>query len=179
MDRRRTAWLAAVPLLAAAGALVLGAACAAAAAVFVTPYADDAELSFSAAGQALLGVPLGDLEEPLRLLPVAVGVVMAELAWVVGLGVGVQRLLPRRRRLVPAAAAVLLAALGGWVALGALAVETQARDITVGSAAGAVVFAAVAAGLLVLPLAGRRWPLAPRPLPKPQPAPTPRPAGQH
>ena len=171
------AWLAAVPLLAAAGAMVLGAACAAAAGVLLTPYGGDADLTFAGAGRDLLALTLGDLDQPRLLAPIAVGLIIAEMAWVVGLGVGAQRLMPRRRRLIPAAAAVLLSALADWVAVGALAAGAEARDITVASAAVAVVFASVAAGLIVLPLAGHRWPLAPRPLPRPRPTPAARPAG--
>ncbi|NLE71758.1 MAG: hypothetical protein GX609_06630 [Actinomycetales bacterium] len=166
MDRHRMAWLVAAPLLSAAGALVLGSACAAAAAVVVTPYGTDVEVTVSGAGRELLAAALGELDSPVRLMPVVVGLVIAALAWTVGLGVGAQELFPRRRRLVPAAGAVLLSAAAGWVALGLLAVGTEAREIAVGSAAGAIVLAWVAAGLVVFPLAGRHWPEAPQRLPR-------------
>jgi len=177
MDRRRAAWLVAVPMLAAASAMVLGAAAAAATAVVVAPF-DGAEPTFAVEGRALLGVTLGDLDDPLRALPVLTGVLLGALTWSVAVGLGAQRLFPARRRLLPAAAAVVLAGLVGWITIGGMAAGAVARDITVGSAAGALVLASVGAGVAVLLPAGFRWPMPSQPVPpRRRPAATARPAG--
>lgn len=176
-DRHRMAWLATAPVVAGAAALVLGAATAATAAVVVTPYDGSLDVSIAEAGRALLSLTLGDLDDPLRLLPVAVGVVVAGLTWSVGLGLGAQALFPRRRRLLPAAAAVLLSALAGWVAIGVLAVGQEAREITVGRAAAALVLTGLAMAAPVYPLAGHRWRLTPQVARRPGPRPAARPAG--
>lgn len=179
MDRGRMAWLVAVPLMAAAVAMLLGAASAATAAVVLTPF-DGGDVTIGDSGRALLQLTLADLEDPKSLAAVGIGLVLTELTWAVGLGVGAQTLFPRRRRLIPALSAVLLAGVCGWVALGALAAGAEARDITVGSAARALVLASVVAGLAVFVFAGHHWPLARQPAqPRQRPAAAARPAGLH
>lgn len=196
MDRRRTAWLVAAPLLAGAAALVLGAAAASALAVVLTPYETPAPPVLDA-GRAVLASTLGDLTDLRQLAPVAVGVLLAELTWMVGLGLGAQRLFPRRRRAVPAVAAVLLSALAAWVAVGLLARDGGLWAVSVDDAVDAVLVGGVAAALLVYVPAGQHWPMpaqtgpaaeprtsarsprAPRPEPsaRPKAVTAPRPAG--
>ncbi len=199
MGRRRTAWLAAAPLLAGAAALVLGAAATSAFAVVLTPYEIPAPPVLDA-GRAVLASTLGDLTDPRQLAPVAAGVLLAQMTWVVGLGLGAQRLFPRRRRAIPAVAAVVLSALGAWVAIGLLAGADGLWAVTVDDAVNAVLIGAVAAGLVVFLAAGHHWPLvrsrqaaeprpesaprtrpasAIRPVPVPKRVAAPRPAGLH
>lgn len=157
MDWRRTAWLVATPLLAGASALVLGAAAVCALAVVLTPYEAPVPQGLDA-GRAVLESTLGDLTDPRQLAPVAAGVLLAALTWVVGLGLGAQRLFPRRRRAIPAVAAVVLSALAAWVGLGLLPGEDGLWAVTVDDAVNAIVLGAVSTGLLVLLVAGQQWP---------------------
>lgn len=159
MDRRRTAWLVAAPLLAGTAALMLGAAAASALAVVLTPYETPAPPVLDA-GRAVLASTLGDLTDLRRLAPVAVGVLLAELTWMVGLGLGAQRLFPRRRRAIPAFAAVVLSALGAWIAVGLLAGDAGLWAVTVDDAVDAVLIGGVAAALVVYVPAGQQWPMA-------------------
>jgi len=163
MDRRRTAWLAAAPLLAATAALMLGAAAASALAVVLTPYETPAPHLLDA-GRAVLSSTFGDLTDLRQLAPVAVGVLLAELTWVVGLGLGAQWLFPRRRRAIPAFAAVILSALGAWVAIGLLAGDDGLWGLTVDDAVDAVLVAGVLSALIVYVPAGQHWPMAPEPV---------------
>ena len=128
MDRSRLAWLVAVPLTAAAAAMLLGAAAAATAAVVLTPF-DGAEVTISESGRSLLAMTLADLDHTQTLAAVLIGLVLAELTWAVGLGVGAQALFPRRRRLIPALSAVLLGLVCGWVALGVLAAGALVLEV--------------------------------------------------
>lgn len=178
---RRTAWLVAVPLLAGTAALVLGAAATAAFAVVLTPYETPAP-GVLEAGRGVLASTLGDLTTPRALAPVAAGVLLAGLTWAVGLGLGAQRLFPRRRRALPAFAAVLVSAAVAWVAVGVLAAsEGDVWAVTVDDAVDAVLVASVAAGLLVFVPAGYFWqPVVGRPMgasgaPRPAPHPATRP----
>ncbi len=158
MDRRRTAWLAAAPLLAGTAALMLGAAAASALAVVLTPYETPAPQVLDA-GRAVLASTLRDLTDLRQLAPVAVGVLLAELTWVVGLGLGAQRLFPRRRRAIPALAAVVLSALGAWVAIGLLAGADGLWAVEVQDAVNAVLVAGVLSALVVYLPAGQHWPM--------------------
>lgn len=167
MDRSRLAWLVAVPLTAAAAAMLLGAVAAATAAVVLTPF-DGAEVTIAESGRSLLAMRLADLDDTQTLAAVSIGLVLAELTWAVGLGVGAQALFPRRRRLIPALSAVLLGLVCGWVALGVLAASAEAREIAIGSAAQALVVASLAAGLAVFVPAGLHWLPAPRQVPPQQ-----------
>ncbi|KGM14934.1 hypothetical protein N867_14015, partial [Actinotalea fermentans ATCC 43279 = JCM 9966 = DSM 3133] len=154
---RRTAWLVAVPLLAGTAALVLGAAATAAAAVVLTPYEMPAP-GVLEAGRGVLASTLGDLTTPRALAPVAAGVLLAGLTWAVGLGLGAQRLFPRRRRALPAIGAVLVSAAVAWVAIGVVAAaEADVWAVTVDDAVDAVLVAAVGTGLLVFLPAGHFW----------------------
>lgn len=164
MDRRRTTWLVAAPLLAGTAALMLGAAAASALAVVLTPYETPAPAPLDA-GRAVLASTFGDLTDLRQLAPVAVGVLLAELTWVVGLGLGAQRLFPRRRRAIPAFAAVVLSALGAWVAIGLLAGDGGLWAVAVDDAVRAVLISGVASALLVFLPAGQHWPMAARPGP--------------
>ena len=171
MDRRRTAWLVAAPLLAATAALLLGAAAASALAVVLTPYETPAPPVLDA-GRAVLASTVGDLTDPRQLAPVAAGVLLAELTWAVGLGLAAQRLFPRRRRAVPAVAAVVLSALGAWVALGVAAGEAGLQPLTVDAAVNALIVGSVLSALLVYVPAGQHWPMTEPPLEAPRtPAP--------
>jgi hypothetical protein len=158
MDRRRTAWLAAAPLLAGTAALMLGAAAASALAVVLTPYETPAPQVLDA-GRAVLASTLRDLTDLRQLAPVAVGVLLAELTWVVGLGVAAQRLFPRRRRAVPAFAAVVLSALGAWVGIGLLAGADGLWAVGVQDAVNVVLVAGVLSALVVYMPAGQHWPM--------------------
>lgn len=198
MDRRRMAWLAAAPVLAGTAALMLGAAAASALAVVLTPYEAPTPEVLDA-GRAVLASTLGDLTDLRRLAPVAVGVLLAELTWIVGLGLGAQRLFPRRRRAIPAVAAVVLSALGAWVALGALAGADGLWSVSVDDAVNAVLIGGVVSALVVYLPAGQHWPMAEDPAPsvhprtwvrlvrgqrdeprsRPRAVTTPRPAGLH
>lgn len=164
MDRRRTAWLAAAPLLAGTAALMLGAAAASALAVVLSPYEKPAPQVLDA-GRAVLASTLGDLTDPRRLAPVAAGVLLAELTWIVGLGLGAQRLFPRRRRALPALAAVVLSALGAWVAVGVLAGDGGLWAVSVDDAVNAVLVGGVVSALVVYLPAGQHWPMALEPAP--------------
>lgn len=159
MDRRRMAWLAAAPLLAGTAALMLGAAAASALAVVLTPYETPAPQVLDA-GRAVLASTLGDLTDLRQLAPVAVGVLLAELTWIVGLGLGAQWLFPRRRRAIPALAAVVLSALGAWVAVGVLAGDGGLWAVTVDDAVNAVLVGGVVSALVVYLPAGQHWPMA-------------------
>lgn len=181
--RHRTAWLAATPLLAGTAALVLGGVAAASGAVALAP-TDSPVPALTDAGRAVLGSPLGDLTDLRQLVPVAAGVVLAALTWVVGLGYGVQRMFPRRRRAVPGFVAVLVSTLASWVALG-VAAGGDAAVLDVRGALGAVWVTAVVAAMGVLLGAGYLWAADDvperrrRPVPRPRPAAPvrPRPAG--
>lgn len=164
MDRRRAAWLAAAPLLAGTAALMLGAAAASALAVVLTPYETPAPQVLDA-GRAVLASTLRDLTDLRQLAPVAVGVLLAELTWVVGLGLGAQRLFPRRRRAVPALAAIVLSALGAWVGVGLLAGADGLWAVRVDDAVNVVLIAGVLSALVVYLPAGQHWPMAPEPAP--------------
>lgn len=159
MDWRRAAWLVAAPLLSGTAALVLGAAAASALAVVLTPYETPAPPVLDA-GRAVLASTLGDLTDPRQLAPVAAGVLLAELTWVVGLGLGAQRLFPRRRRAIPALAAVVVSALGAWVAVGLLAGEAGLWGLGVEDAVNAMSLGGVASALLVYVPAGQHWPMS-------------------
>lgn len=196
MDRHRTAWLVAAPLLAGAAALMLGAVAASALAVVLAPYETPAPPILDA-GRTVLASTLGDLTDLRQLAPVATGVLLSALTWAVGLGLGAQWLFPRRHRAAPVYAAVVLSALSAWVAVGLLAGDDGLWKVTVDDAVNAVVVAAVAAGLVVFLAAGQYWEQTtirphpvhvPRPRVKPpaRPAPVtvkrvtaPRPAGLH
>lgn len=197
MDRRRMAWLVAAPLLAGTAALMLGAAAASALAVVLAPYEQPAPQVLDA-GRAVLTSTLGDLTDPRQLAPVAVGVLLAELTWIVGLGLGAQWLFPRRRRAVPAIAAVVLSALGAWVAVGVLSLDGGLWAVTVDGAVNAVLVGGVVSALVVYLPAGQLWPMAlqpaptaparawarlrgqrPQPVVRPKAVTAPRPAGLH
>lgn len=168
MDRRRMAWLAAAPLLAGTAALMLGAAAASALAVVLTPYETPAPQVLDA-GRAVLASTLGDLTDLRQLAPVAVGVLLAELTWVVGLGLGAQWLFPRRRRAIPAFAAVVLSALGAWIAIGLLAGSEGLWAVRVDDAVDAVLIGGVLSALVVYLPAGRHWPTVDEPAPSVHP----------
>ena len=171
MGRRRMAWLAAAPLLAGTAALMLGAAAASALAVVLAPYGTPAPGMLDA-GRAVLASTLGDLTGPRQLAPVAVGVLLAELTWMVGLGLAAQRLFPRRRRAIPAIAAVVLSVPGAWVAIGLLAIDGGLWAVEVRGAVDAVLVAGVLSALVVYLLAGQQWPMPAGPRPTAQPRPT-------
>lgn len=143
MRARRIAWLVAAPLLAGTWALVLGGI---AASSFADVLSDEKPTpGLPDAGRAVLASTLGDLTDLDRLAPVAAGVLLAAMAWVVGLGHGAQRLFPRRRRIWPALTAVVVSGLAGWVALGVVAgnggADVEVRTVVVAVATVAVVMA--------------------------------------
>lgn len=156
MGPRRTAGLVAAPLLTAAGALAMGGIAAAAFTIALTPY-DKPMPGASEAGRAVFESTLGDLTDPLRLAPVAAGVLLAELTWIFGIGITAQRLFPRRRRWLPGVAAVVLSLLGAWIAIGLVAGDGGLWGIAVHDAVRAIAVAGVLAALLVLIPAGMYW----------------------
>lgn len=186
MDRRRTAWLLAAPLLAGTAALVLGAVAAAALAVVLAPF-DAPAPGMVEAGRGVLASTLGDLTDLRQLAPLAAGVLLAELSWMVGLGLAAQRLFPRRRRAIPALVAVVISPMTAWVGVGLVAGGDGVRTLAVQTAVTAVLVASVIAGMAVFVAAGERWHAAPsrpptqaprpRRAPRPKAVAAPRPAG--
>lgn len=153
MDRRRGFWLVMWPALAVLAALVVGVGALGAASLAAEPDgpADTEGLQLvldraAASGDVLVTELTGS--------PVAAGaVVLAVLAWLVGLGVGAQRYFPRGRRLAPAVLAVLVAA--GVVALGV--VLDEPAPSTLGALVPVAAAAALIGGVVVFPLAGHLW----------------------